>query len=190
MRGEASQKFWIKKILEVFPEDATGIHLFSKHVLSGYYGRIGRAAGEGSGTPLQYSCLENPMDGGAWWAAVHGVAKSSALLSNFTFTFHFHAVNTCRGGSVSSFANPSLPSRVRWIFYQPWFPTWCPRKGRSTVRQPLIILCSVFFKISASFSIKGSRGIRKVKILKSNLITSLKSPFFSVRVGLWFGRTF
>lgn len=99
-------------------------------------------------------------------------------------------VNTCRGGSVSSFANPSLPSRVRWIFYQPWFPTWCPRKGRSTVRQPLIILCSVFFKISASFSIKGSRGIRKVKILKSNLITSLKSPFFSVRVGLWFGRTF
>ena len=32
--------------------------------------------GEGNGTPLQYSCLENPMDGGAWWAAVHGVAKS------------------------------------------------------------------------------------------------------------------
>ena len=92
MRGEASQKFWIKKILEVFPEDATGIHLFSKHVLSGYYGRIGRAAGEGNGTPLQYSCLENPMDGGAWWAAVHGVAKSSALLSDFTFTFHFHAL--------------------------------------------------------------------------------------------------
>ena len=45
-----------------------------------------------NGTPLQYSCLENPMDGGAWLAAVHGVAKSWTQLSNFTFTFHFHAL--------------------------------------------------------------------------------------------------
>ena len=44
------------------------------------------------GTPLQYSCLENPMDGEAWWAAVHGVANSRTLLSDFTFTFHFHAL--------------------------------------------------------------------------------------------------
>ena len=44
------------------------------------------------GAPLQYSCLENPMDGGAWWAAVHGVTKSRARLSDFTFTFHFHAL--------------------------------------------------------------------------------------------------
>ena len=48
--------------------------------------------GEGSGTPLQSSCLENPMDGRAWWAAVHGVAKSQTRLSDFTFTFHFHAL--------------------------------------------------------------------------------------------------
>ena len=48
--------------------------------------------GEGDGTPLQYSCLENPMDGGAWWAAVDGVAKSRTQLSSFTFTFHFHAL--------------------------------------------------------------------------------------------------
>ena len=48
--------------------------------------------GEGNGTPLQYSCLENPMDGGACWAAVHGVAKSQTRLSDFTFTFHFHAL--------------------------------------------------------------------------------------------------
>ena len=47
--------------------------------------------GEGNGTPLQYSCLGNPMDGGAWWAAVHGVARSWTRLSDFTFTFHFHA---------------------------------------------------------------------------------------------------
>ena len=42
--------------------------------------------------PLQYSCLENPMGGGAWWAAIHGVAKSWTRLSDFTFTFHFHAL--------------------------------------------------------------------------------------------------
>src|SRR5574340_1341048 len=46
----------------------------------------------GNGSPLQYSCLENPMDGGAWWAAVHGVVKSRTRLSDFTFTFHFHAL--------------------------------------------------------------------------------------------------
>ena len=48
--------------------------------------------GEGNGTPLQYSCLENPMDGGSWEAAVHGVAKIGTRLSDFTFTSHFHAL--------------------------------------------------------------------------------------------------
>ena len=48
--------------------------------------------GEGNGTPLQYSCLENPMDGGAWKAEVHGVARSRTRLSDFTFTFDFHAL--------------------------------------------------------------------------------------------------
>ena len=48
--------------------------------------------GEGNGSPLQYSCLENPMDGGTWWAAVHGVAKSQTRLSDFTFTFLFPAL--------------------------------------------------------------------------------------------------
>ena len=47
---------------------------------------------EGNGTLLQYSCLENPRDGGAWWAAVYGVAEDWARLSDFTFTFHFHAL--------------------------------------------------------------------------------------------------
>ena len=47
---------------------------------------------EGNGTPLQYSCLENPMDGGACWVAVHGVTEGQTRLSNFTFTFHFHAL--------------------------------------------------------------------------------------------------
>ena len=48
--------------------------------------------GEGNGHPLQYSCLANPMDGGAWWAAVHRVTKTQTRLSDFTFTFHFHAL--------------------------------------------------------------------------------------------------
>ena len=48
--------------------------------------------GEGNGTPLQYSCLENPMDGGAWWAAAHGVVKSLTWLSDFPFTSHFHVL--------------------------------------------------------------------------------------------------
>ena len=64
--------------------------------------------GEGDGTPLQYSCLENPVDGGAWWAAVHGVAKSWTRLSDFTFTFHFHALEKGNGNPLqcSCLENP------------------------------------------------------------------------------------
>ena len=62
---------------------------FRLHYILGYYKILN---GEGNGTPLQYSCLENPMDGGAWWAAVHGVAKSWTWLNDFPFTFHFHAL--------------------------------------------------------------------------------------------------
>ena len=53
------------------------------HSISG----SGRSPGEGSGNPLQYSCVENLMDRGPWWATVHGVAKSQTPLSDFTFTF-------------------------------------------------------------------------------------------------------
>ena len=61
------------------------ILFFNRHV-------IGEWIGEGNGTPLQYSCLENRMDGGAWKAAVHGVAGGRTWLRDFTFTFHFHAL--------------------------------------------------------------------------------------------------
>ena len=47
---------------------------------------------EGNGTPLQHSCLENPTHGGAWQAAVHGVTEGRTQLSDFTFTFYFHAL--------------------------------------------------------------------------------------------------
>ena len=56
---------------------------------------LGRSSGEGNGAPLQYSCLENPMHGGAWWAAVHGVAKSQTRLSSFPFPFRIAADGDC-----------------------------------------------------------------------------------------------
>ena len=59
---------------------------------SGVLPLISCVCGEGNGTPLQYSCLENPMDGGVWKAVIHGVAEGQTLLSDFTFTFHFHAL--------------------------------------------------------------------------------------------------
>ena len=68
----------------------------SKHslVVSDYYflANFSTDLGEGNGTPLQCSCLENPMDGGAWKATVHGVAEGRTRLSDFTFTFHLHAL--------------------------------------------------------------------------------------------------
>ena len=96
---------------------AQAVYVFRTRVLRGYLGlqrlfailsvicscgipcavqillRLSRSCfGEGDGTPLHYSCLENPLDGGAWWAAVHGVVQSRTLPSDFTFTFHFHAL--------------------------------------------------------------------------------------------------
>ena len=70
--------------------------------------------GEGNGSPLQSSCLENPMDGGAWWAAVHGVAKSWTRLSDFPFTFHFPALEkeTATHSSVLAWRIPGTGSRV------------------------------------------------------------------------------
>ena len=64
--------------------------------------------GEGTDNPLQYSCLENPIGGGAWWAAVHGVSQSQTRLSDFTFTFHFHALEKemATHSSVSCLENP------------------------------------------------------------------------------------
>ena len=66
--------------------------LYSRSLLFIYFIYSSVCLGEGNGTPLQYSCLENPMDGGAWSAAVHGVTESRTRLSDFTFTFHFHAL--------------------------------------------------------------------------------------------------
>ena len=74
-----------------------------------YYYSISNEIGEGNGTPLQSSCLENPMGGGAWYAAIHGVAKSWTRLSDFTFTFHFHALEKEMATHSSI-----LPWKVSW----------------------------------------------------------------------------
>ena len=80
---------------------------------------------QGNGTPLQYSCLENPMDEGAWWAAVHGVAKSRTQLSNFTFTFSFprgasgkEPTSQCRGRKRNRFSP--------WVGKILWRRAWQP----------------------------------------------------------------
>ena len=71
----------------IFADILLNLHVWKKMTLDSR-----GLEGEGNGTPLQYSCLEYPMDRGAWWAAVYGVAKSRTRLSDFTFTFHFHAL--------------------------------------------------------------------------------------------------
>ena len=96
---------------------------------------------EGDGTPLQYPCLENPMDGGAWRATVHGVAKSRTRLSDFTFTFHFRALEkeTATHPSVLAWRIPGTESLVGCLLWghtesdtteatqqqqQQWFMLW------------------------------------------------------------------
>ena len=71
-------------------------------------------SGEGIGTPLQYSCLENPMDGGAWWAAVHGVAKSRTWLSDFTFTFSLSCIGEGNGNPLKCSCLENPRGRRAW----------------------------------------------------------------------------
>ena len=76
-------------------EHSICLHLFVSHrwfLSPVFYNFLYIGLGEGNGTPLQYSCLENPMDREAWWAAVHGIKQSQTRLSNFTSTFHFYAL--------------------------------------------------------------------------------------------------
>ena len=81
-------------------------HVSCERLIAVFYGKYG----EGNGTPLQYSCLENPMDGGAWKAAVHGVAEGGIRLSDCTFTFHFHALEK----EMASQGRGSLVGCHRW----------------------------------------------------------------------------
>ena len=84
--------FPLSEVMYLFPRSWTGCLLLKISSLWGVSKNLQWSSLPVNGTPLQYSCLGNPMDGGAWWAAVHGVAKGQTQLSNFTFIFHFHAL--------------------------------------------------------------------------------------------------
>ena len=79
-----------------------------------FQGYTSRINGEGNGTPLQYSCLENPMDGGTWRAAVHGVTECWTRLSDFTFTFHFHALEKEMATPLQCSCLENLRDRGAW----------------------------------------------------------------------------
>ena len=99
--------------------------------------KLSELQGEGNGTPLQYSYLENPMDRGAWWAAVHGVAKSRTWLSNFTFPFHFHALEKEMATHSSVFA---------WRIPGTGEPGALPSRGLHRVRHNWNDLAPVSYK--------------------------------------------
>ena len=90
---------------------------------------------------LQYSCLENSMDGGAWWAAVHGVTKSQARLSDFPFTFHFHALEKemATHSSVLAWRIPGTgePGRLQSIGLQRAGPDLVTKQQQRGLRQTL-----------------------------------------------------
>ena len=69
---------------------------------------LGRSSGVGNGNPLQYSCLENSMDGETWWATADRVPKSQTQLSDFTFTFHLHAFSSVQFSSVQLLSHVRL----------------------------------------------------------------------------------
>ena len=75
---------------------------------------LGRSPGGGHGNPLQYSCLENPMDRGAWQAAVHGVAKSQTQLSDFTFHFSFSCIGEGNGNPLQCSCLENPRDRGAW----------------------------------------------------------------------------
>ena len=94
LKTGARKAMSIAKPSEVIQRESKSPSEFCEGLCEAYrlYTPIDPAPGEGNGTPLQYFCLENPMDGETWWAAVREVAKSWTRLSDFTFTFHFHAL--------------------------------------------------------------------------------------------------
>ena len=103
-------------------ESAADVFLPQKTLAKVYYVFVR----EGNGTPLQYSCLENPIDGGAWKAAAHGVAEGQTRLSDFTFTFHFHALKN--GMATHS-------SVLAWIIPGTGEPGRLPSMGSHRVRR-------------------------------------------------------
>ena len=107
--------------------------------------------GEGDGTPLQYSCLENPMDRGAWQAAVHGVAKSQTWLSDFIFTFHFHALEK---------ETATHSSTLAWRIPRTEEPGWLPSMGLHRVGHDWSDLAAIVNKAAMHMGMQKERKFR------------------------------
>ena len=112
--------------------------------------------GEGDGSPLQYSCLENPMDRGAWGAAVHGVAEGRTRLSDFTFTFHFPALE-------KEMATHS--SVLAWRIPRMWEPGGLPSIGSHRVEQDWRDLAAA----AAATLFEAQRGFYSCELTAGNL---------------------
>ena len=113
-------------------------YVFTKHLLN----RLSKymfIVGGGNGNPLQYSCLENPMDRRAWWAAVHRVAKSQTWLSDLTFTFHFHALEKkmAAHSSVLAWRIPGQGSLWAAVYGVTQSRTWLKWLSSSSSSNPI-----------------------------------------------------
>ena len=184
------------EIHQAFPIKPLGFRLFSDHHsetnLQIYILRLKSqdcqafplgcsAFREANGTPLQYSCLENPMGGGAWWAAVHGVRKSRTRLSDFTFTFHFHTLEKemATHSSVLAWRIPGMGEAVG-------FRLWGHTESDTTevTQQPLqlcihcqhSIISHSLYNCLIFFPSKNSEKINKEKLMKIDLGPSRGSP--------------
>ena len=100
--------------------------------------------GEGNGSPLQYPCLENPMDGGAWQAAVHGVAKSRTRLNDFTLTFQFHALEK-EMATYSSVLACRIPGTGSLVGCRLWGRTKSDTTEATQQQQQQQHICKIFF---------------------------------------------
>ena len=114
-------------------------------------------------TPLQYPCLENPIDGGAWWAAVHGVAKSRAWLSNLTFTFHFHALEKEMATHSTVFLPGESQGQGTW-----WAAVYGVAQSQTRLKRP-----SSSSSSSQQLCAKYWQYVGRGKTVSSSLINSL-----------------
>ena len=139
--------------------------LFQETEFSLKINSLSRFSGEGNGNPLQYSCLENPMDGGAWWAAFHGIARSRTPLSDFTFTFHFHALEKemATHSSVLAWRIPGMGE-----------PGGLPSTGSHRVRHDSINLAAAAAAAAARFSRRMNTRL-KVSEMQSNISPSIRT---------------
>ena len=136
------QKAWyLKKLIENKITNRNSVLFSESMCLCLHTHNYGTSYGEGNGTPLQYAYLENPMDGGAWWAAVHGVSTSRTWLSDFTFTFHFHALEK---------EMVTHSSVLAWRIPGTGEPSGLPSMGSHRVGHDWSDLAAVF-KYSANF---------------------------------------